>query len=497
MGSSKLYQKMIEEIQDYAIIVLDEQGFIRNWNKGAQKIKQYRDHEIIGRHFSIFYLPEDLATKLPYKLLEQARQTGRACHEGWRRRKDGSLFWGSITITAIHDDDDVVVGFCKVTRDLTDRKDAEDRLRMSEERYHQMIAEVQDYAIILLSEQGIIENWNAGAEKIKGYKAEEIIGRHIDIFYTGEDRDSGLPGILLNKARQEGKALHEGWRVRKDGTRFWGTIVITALHNKDNKVIGFTKVTRDLTPQKITEDRLAAYTAELEMQNQELEQFAYVASHDLQEPLRKIQTFSELIQANYDDREFTTTYFDKLERSARRMAELIKSLLTYSRLAKDGSDQQPVDLNVVLQEVMQDYELKLEEKKGIITSNVLPVVSGNYIQLTQLFANLISNALKFSRTNPMISINASLVEKCELPHECNSRAEKFHRIDFEDNGIGFEEQYSKIIFSLFQRLHGRHEYTGTGIGLAICKRIVEAHKGCITATGRPGLGATFTVYLPA
>jgi PAS domain S-box-containing protein len=295
-GEGSLYQRMIEEIQDYAIIVLDVNGIIRNWNRGAEKIKQYSEQEVIGKHFSLFYLPEDIEQNLPQRLLNEAKDTGRAAHEGWRKRKDGTKFWGSITITAIHTDSGEVAGFCKVTRDLTDKKIAEDRLRISEERYHRMIAEVQDYAIILLNSEGVIENWNIGAEKIKGYTAQEIVGRKFEIFYPAEDRADGLPGKLLSTARETGRAVHEGWRVRKDGSKFWGNIIITALHGKDGEIIGFSKVTRDLTERKIAEDKLAAYAAELEIQNAELEQFAYVASHDLQEPLRKIQTFSELIK---------------------------------------------------------------------------------------------------------------------------------------------------------------------------------------------------------
>src|SRR5690242_18749373 len=191
-STGNLYKKMIEEIQDYAIIVLDKNGIIQNWNKGAEKIKLYAPEEIIGKHFSIFYLPEDLENKLPQKLLNQAEYTGSASYEGWRKRKDGSKFWGSITITAIHNDNAEVIGYCKVTRDLTDKKIAEDRLKMSEERYHQMIAEIQDYAIILLNVDGIIENWNVGAEKIKGYKSEEIIGKKFEVFYPTEDRQRGL-----------------------------------------------------------------------------------------------------------------------------------------------------------------------------------------------------------------------------------------------------------------------------------------------------------------
>jgi PAS domain S-box-containing protein len=496
-NNNELYHRMIEEIQDYAIILLDKEGIIRNWNKGAEKIKQYTEKEIIGKHFSIFYFPEDVENNLPGKLIHEAAVTGRAMHEGWRKRKDGSKFWGSITITAIHDEDNTVIGFSKVTRDLTDKKQSEDKLKMSEERYHQMIAEVQDYAIILLDENGFIQNWNVGAQNIKGYAADEIIGKRFEVFYTKEDRENNLPERLLNEAREKGKALQEGWRVRKDGSRFWGTIVITALHGKDHKVIGFSKVTRDLTEKKLTDEKLLAYTAELEQQNNELEQFAYVASHDLQEPLRKIQTFAELIQENFEDREFVVRYFDKLNSSAKRMGLLVKSLLNYSRLSKAKAEVSMVDLNTIVDEVRQDFELLINEKNATITNNALSTVQGNYTQLGQLFSNLVSNSLKFSPGNTIITITSSMVRGHDIPGAPPSLLEtEYAQVDVEDNGIGFEQQYDKLIFSLFQRLHGKQDYAGTGIGLALCKKIVDNHQGFITATGELNKGAKFSVYLP-
>lgn len=492
-----LYYKMIEEIQDYAIILLDKNGFIQNWNKGAEKIKFYKEKDILGKHFSIFYLQEDLDNNLPAKLIEQAAKTGRANQEGWRKRKDGSKFWGSITITSVHDLDNNVIGFSKVTRDLTDKKQAEDNLKMSEERYYRMIAEVQDYAIILLNETGIIENWNAGAENIKGYKSNEAIGKRFDIFYTPEDRKSNLPDKLLSEAREKGKALQEGWRVRKNGTRFWGSITITALHGKDNKIIGYSKVTRDLTEKKKAEDKLLLYMRELEEQNSELEQFAYVASHDLQEPLRKIKTFAGLIQNNIDDKDYVKKYFEKLTTSAERMSLLVRSLLDYSRLSKEYVEKAEVDLNVVLEQVKQDFELLIQEKNAIITSGNLATVSANQTQIGQLFSNLISNSLKFSKADPVINISSVVVTKEEIsdpPITLNYK--KYVQINFQDNGIGFEQQYAKVIFALFQRLHGRQDYGGTGIGLALCKKIVENHHGFIAVISELNKGTKFSIYLP-
>jgi PAS domain S-box-containing protein len=497
--TNELYQRMMEEVQDYAIIFMDKDGIICNWNKGAEKIKQYTAGEIIGKHFSIFYLPEDLAINLPQILMDRAARTGRAMQEGWRKRKDGSRFWGSITITALHDDDKKIIGYSKVTRDLTEKKITEDKLRLSEERYHQMIAEVQDYAIILLNPEGIIQNWNAGAEKIKGYKAREVIGKRFDLFYTEEDRNNKLPDKLLNEAKEKGRAAQEGWRVRKNGTKFWGTIVITALHNKEGNVIGFSKVTRDQTEKKLSENKLLAYMAELELQNSELEQFAYVASHDLQEPLRKIQTFAELIQQHYHDEAFVKEYFKKLDNSARRMSDLVRSLLDYSHLSGEKAHprKKEVDLNRIIKEIREDFELLIEEKAAIINCETLPKIQGNYMQLGQLFSNLVSNSLKFSKAKPVINIRSETVDKNQIPGADDKLKEgKYCFIRFEDNGIGFNQKYDKIIFSLFQRLHGKQEYAGTGIGLALCKKIVENHGGIIHASSTLGEGAKFDVYLP-
>jgi PAS domain S-box-containing protein len=509
--SEERYHKMIDEVQDYAIILLNSEGIIQNWNKGAEKIKLYTESEIVGKHFSIFYLPEDQQSNLPQRLINQARNTGKASQEGWRKRKDGSRFWGSITITALHGPNHEVIGFSKVTRDLTDKKLAEDQLKkfteelknrneqliLSEERYHQMIAEVQDYAIILLNVNGEIENWNTGAEFIKGYKAEEVIGKSFKIFYTKEDRDSKLPEKLLNLASTTGKAMQEGWRVRKNGSRFWGSIVITALHNKRGELIGYSKVTRDLSDKKAAEEKMLEYTRELELQNSELEQFAYVASHDLQEPLRKIQTFSEIIQTNINDESIVKKYFDKLNNSAQRMSELIKSVLNYSRLSRDETLMTDVDLNQVIIHVRSDFELLIEEKHALMNSEMLPIVKGNALQLGQLFSNLISNSLKFSNKNPVISIGASIVEKNKIVNHPEFLADrKYVEITVNDNGIGFDQQYENLIFTMFQRLHGKQNYAGTGIGLALCKKIVENHNGYIAAKSETGKGATFYVYFP-
>jgi PAS domain S-box-containing protein len=511
MKSEERYHKMIEEVEDYAIILLDEQGIIQNWNKGAEKIKGYNQHEVVGKHFGIFYLPEDRQAGMPDTLLNEAKANGKATYEGWRIRKDGSQFWGSITLTALHGQEHEIIGYSKVTRDLTEKKIAEDQLKataeqlqkkneqlaLSEERYHKMIEEVQDYAIILLDKNGFIQNWNVGAEKIKGYPAQEIIGKNFQVFYREEDRQRELPQRLLSEASKTGRAIHEGWRVRKDGSKFWGSIVITALHDEHNNIIGYSKVTRDLTEKKLAEDKLKEYVLELQQRNEELDQFAFAASHDLQEPLRKVQTFADLIEKNPDNATAVSRYIAKIISSAERMLSLVRSVLEYSRLSKTAATKVDTDLEEILSDVVTDFEVQIGEKHAVMNIEPLPTISAIPQQLTQLFSNLLSNALKFSTGVPVINISAKRLYSEEISW-CREYVKpgEYYEVMFRDNGIGFEPQYGEQIFSLFQRLHGKHEFQGTGIGLSLCKKIMDNHEGCIHAQGQPGVGATFYMYFP-
>lgn len=236
------FNKVVEEIEDYAIILLDKTGHIENWNRGAQSLKGYNADEIVGRSFTTFYTDEDMKNKLPQSLLEQARKDGTARNIGWRKRKDGSLFWASVVITAIHDYDGTVIGFTKVTRDLTDMKKTQDSLSLVEARFRKMIDELEDFTVILMDLDGNIERWNTGAELILQYEPDEVVGKHFSILYAQEDVDAGLPDSLLKKAAKKGKVQHEGKCMRKDGTALEGGYVITAIHDDDGVVIGYVKV---------------------------------------------------------------------------------------------------------------------------------------------------------------------------------------------------------------------------------------------------------------
>jgi PAS domain S-box-containing protein len=397
-----------------------------------------------------------------------------------------------------------------VSIDITEQRTIDNELkqnieeiRKQEDRYYKMIAEVEDYAILLLSTDGTIQNWNSGAEKIKGYKADEIVGRNFRIFYPPEDRESGLPEKLIREAAQKGKASHEGWRVRKEGTRFWGNIVITALHDKKGDVIGYSKVTRDLTQIKLAEDNRKKYTWELEQKNLELEQknkdlesFSYIASHDLQEPIRKIQIWANRIEETEVISDGTKDSLDRIQKACIRMQKLINGILQYSQTDMLQVPRELTDLDEVLDEVLNDISESLEGKKIQIEKDHLPTLPIVRLQFVQLFTNIISNAVKYSSKvmRPKIKITCSLeTEGGELP----AVQKAFYVIRIADNGIGFMQEYEDKMFELFRRLESSPGYTGTGIGLAICKKIVRNHQGTITAVGEPGKGAIFTIRLPA
>jgi PAS domain S-box-containing protein len=490
------FRLMVEGVKEYAIFLLDPHGNISTWNDGAKRIKGWSANEVIGKHFSTFYTSEDLESKKPERELKIAIATGKYEEEGWRVRKNGSVFWANVVITALFNEQNKLIGFSKVTRDLTERKENEEYLRQSEERYRSLVEQVTDYGIFMMDEKGRITSWNEGAKRINGYTADEIIGKYFSVFYPEEDLVNGKPQHELKVARAEGKYEEEGWRLRKDGGRFWASVVITAVYNNSGTHIGFSKVTRDLTERKESEralreshdryrlltDELRIINTQLTNANRELEQFTSIVSHDLQEPIRTIKSFLQLIdmKLNIAQQEDLKTYINKSINAANRMRELIQNLLNYCQLGKTEAVEERVAVDDIIQHAMQNLRTSIENSHAQITiENEVDDIVGDKVQLVQLVQNLLGNALKFiNHESPKIKI------RCY-------RKNGHVQFAISDNGIGIAKTDLNKVFEIFRRLNTEKDYPGTGIGLAICKKIVDRHGGTIWPESEPGKGTTF------
>lgn len=481
----RLFRRLVEGISDYAIYMLDPQGLVSSWNLGAQRFKGYLPQEIVGEHFSRFYTPEDRDDGRPMRGLGIAREEGRFEDRGWRMRKDGTRFRAHVVIDAIRDPDGTLIGFAKITRDVTESWIQEQELKRSEQRFRLLVSGVTDYAIYLLDLGGVINSWNAGAERFKGYKSPEVLGRHFSMFYKPEDRASGLPVRALATARDTGRFEDNGWRVRKDGTAFWANVIIDLIRDDSGVPIGFAKITRDLSERRAADLRLR----ELTSSNEELEQFIHIASHDLREPLRKVLAFSDLILEDEGERlsADARSHLGSITAATRRMQALLGSLLTLSRVTAQGRSFDPCDLADVLGDVRSDLQMALAERGARVEVDGLPKIEADAAQMRQLFQNLIENAIKYRR--PEVAPEVRIREVPDADPE-------FVRVEVQDNGIGFEARYEERIFGVFQRLHTRDQYGGAGIGLSICRKICTRHRGSIRAVGVPGQGACFTLRLP-
>jgi PAS domain S-box-containing protein len=483
--SPEVFRLLVDSVSDYAIFVLDPDGIIVSWNIGAKWLHGYDGHEIIGKHVSVLYTPSDLATDKTKHELETAARAGHFEDEGWRLRKDGSHFWADVVTTRILSEDGKLLGFGNITRDLTAQ-------RQAEHRYKLLVEGVLDYAIFSMDPKGCITSWNIGAERIKGYTAEEIIGKRFSVFYTPEDQRARLPDHVLHTAATEGHFEGEGWRVRKDGTRFWASVVVTALRDQDGSLYGFSKVTRDVSERKAMLDKLAQHSQELELRiqereqsNAELEAFAYSVSHDLRAPLRAISGFADALREDYDSRldQQGRQYIAEISSAAARMNSLVQDLLDYGRIGRISMPLETVKLLQATENAIRETSDGANLIQLDVPANL--AVKAHPQLLTQLIFNLLSNALKFHKPN----VTPEVKVKAELQGS-------FVRFSVADNGIGIAPQHQDRIWQVFERLHDRDTYPGTGIGLAIVKRITMRMHGAGGVESELGKGSEFWVKLP-
>jgi PAS domain S-box-containing protein len=480
---------LVSQATDYAIFMMNPEGVITTWNPGAQRMKGYTRDEIVGKHFAIFYTEDDLARDHPATELRIAADEGRYEEEGWRVRKDGSRFWANIVITALRDQDGALIGFGKVSRDLTVRRMEEEETRAKAleleavnrqlGEFRRLVSSVRDYAIFMLDPAGHILTWNAGAHRLKGYRPEEIIGRHFSTFYTADDRARNHPARELEIAAREGRYEEEGWRIRKDGTCFWATVSITAVRDDDGRLTGFAKVTRDLTERKRAEEALHTAVDELRLANEELDRFASVAAHDMTDPLRTISGFAEFLVETEPTAEEAKEYAEHILDSSLRLAAMLEALLAYARAGRTPGDIGPVDLAGAVSEVQNDLAARISGGGARVDVQV-PEDAQVLIDASDLriiLQNLVSNAVKFGDTGaPVITIGAERHgdEWC---------------VSVRDNGAGIAPEHQERIFGAFERVPGSGP--GYGLGLAICGRLVERHGGRIAVESAPDQGTRF------
>ena len=493
-GEVNVLELLVGSVVDYAIFALDPDGHVLTWNAGAERLKGYTADEIVGRHISTFYRETDREEGLPDRALAAAAAAGRFEAEGWRVRKDGSEFWADVVVTALRDPDGRLVGFGKVTRDLTDRKRDEDALRESEERFRLLVGNVSDYAIYLIDPDGQVVSWNLGAERLKGYRADEIIGRSFATFYSAEDQRNGIPQQALATAREEGRWESEGWRIRKDGSRFWANVVITALRGDDGELRGFAKVTRDLTERKRNEDALlgvlererdaAEQLREVDRMRREL---ATMVAHDLRGPVSVSQKLLDLLLEQWEE------LGDEEQRS--RVERARNRIDTVAALTDDVFDLSlidagalevtidTIDLGAIAREVAEDVNATATGKVSMrIEDGVL--AKGDARRTEQILTNLVSNAGKFSPEGEAVDLTVCL----DGPNAVAMVHNKGPSILPEDQDR---------IFDRFVRLVQHSVEPGSGLGLFIARSLAESQGGDVTVESGDDLGTTFTLTLPA
>jgi PAS domain S-box-containing protein len=477
------FQLLIEAVSDYGIFVLDPDGHVISWNTGAERMKGYTREEIIGKHFSVFSPLGPVAPGRPDEELRRARKLGRFEDEGWRVRKDGTRFWANVVITCVYDANGVPNGFVKITRDLTERRNHEEELRESEERFRLLVETVRDHAIFMLDPNGIVRSWNPGAQALKGYSGADIIGRHFSTFYTPQDQRDGKPAAELRAARANGRVEDEGWRVRKDGTVFWANVVITAIHGRGGELIGFAKVTRDMTERRQLE--------KLEHSSRTMSQFLAMLAHELRNPLAPMRNAVTVMQLETLSSPALRNCRDIIDRQLTQVTRLVDDLLDIGRLTTGKIK-------------LRSEVLRLAEIVGRSVETARPVIdarhhrlevdlpadpiyaNGDSTRMSQIIQNLLVNAAKYTPDGGQIRIKLD-------------RDDGFSRLAVSDNGRGIGRDDLERIFDLFaQGANGRPDESGLGVGLTLARSLAEMQGGTLDAQS-PGLGkgSTFTLRLPA
>jgi len=488
------FKLLVQSIVDYAIFMLDPQGYVTSWNSGAERIKGFQTEEIVGQHFSKFYTEEDRKAGMPEKVLDTARREGKFEGEGWRVRKDGSRFWASVVVDRINGEDGELVGFAKITRDMTEKRQAQQALLETERRFRILVQGVTDYSIFMLDPEGRVTNWNAGAERIKGYAPEEIIGEHFSRFYTPEDYDAGVPKRALETAREADRYEAEGWRVRKDGSRFWASVVLDAIKDEDGKLIGFAKITRDMTEKREAQLRLEESREQL-FRSQKMEALGQLTgglAHDFNNLLTAMLGACELGLRNINDPDKVKRMLEGVRGSAQRGASLTKQLLAFARAQPLEIKQ--IDLRQFFSDVTTLLRPSLRSDIDVVTeiSDQLWPVDADAGALELALLNLAFNARDAMKEGGTLKISAHN-EVLKGKPEGLTGEHVILRVS--DTGSGMSREVMDRVFEPFFTTKTFGE--GTGLGLSQVFGFAKQIGGGVTVDSEVGKGATFTLYLPA
>ncbi len=487
------FRVLVDAITDYAIYMLSPEGYVTSWNSGAQRFKGYRASEILGQHFSRFYLDADRQAGLPARALAIATKEGRFEGEGWRQRKDGTRFWAHVIIDPIRHSSGELIGFAKITRDLTERKATENALKRSEEQFRLLVQGVSDYAIYMLDPEGNVTSWNSGAERIKGYRSEEIIGRHFSTFYTDEDRLNGLPQQALATASRDGRFEKEGWRQRKDGSRFWASIVIDAIKDDFGEIIGFAKITRDIT-EKMETQRALERTREELFQAQKMEAIGQLTggiAHDFNNLLMAVLGSLEILKKRMPQDSALSPLVDNAMLGAQRGAALTQRMLAFSR--RQELQVETIDVSELLRGMMDMVARSLGPVSSLETEfpESLATIATDPAQLETAVLNLVVNARDAMPGGGLIRIKAT---EEVVSGGGTMPAGHYVRVAVADEGEGMDEETLKQAVTPFFTTKGVGK--GTGLGLSMVQGLAGQSGGRLVLKSRLGEGTTAELWFP-
>ena len=501
-SAGRRYQLLVDSVIDYAIYMLDREGRVATWNPGAERMKGYSADEIIGRSFSKFFTDEDRRAGKPARALRTAADTGRFEDEGWRERKDGTLFWAVAVLDAVRDETGQLIGFAKVTRDITERRAAQEALRKAAREFQLLVQGVKDYAIFMLDLEGRISNWNSGAQNIKGYRADEVIGSHFSRFYTEEDREAGKPARALRTAVNEGKFEAEGWRVRKDGSRFWASVLIDPVYDENGELVGYAKVTRDITERREADEQLRQARAEL-FQAQKMEAIGQLTggvAHDFNNLLTvvigNLELSQRLLASSTDGDPRLRRAIGNAMRGAQRAANLTERLLAFSR--QQPLEPRVIDVNQLLHGLADLLDRSLGENIEVETvgASGLWRVEIDPVQLEAAILNLALNARDAMPDGGKLTIethNTHLDEQYSRRH-ADVRPGQYVQIAIADTGSGMSEDVVARAFDPF--FTTKRVGQGTGLGLSQVYGFVKQSGGHVKIYSEVGQGTTVRIYLP-